>query len=48
MKIDDKIAKIANLIEHILKQDGKFIELESEKICLDLLTIQRYLSHESG
>ena len=33
MQPDEKIADIVNLIEHMLRQGGKFIELEYEKIC---------------
>ena len=33
MYIDEKLAEIANLIENLLKQNGKFIELEYEKVC---------------
>ena len=30
---DEKIAEIANLIENLLKQDGKFITPEYEDVC---------------
>ena len=33
MHTDEKIAEIANLIENMLKQDGKFITPEYEKVC---------------
>ena len=33
MTIDEKIKEIANLIENMLKQDGKFITPEYEKVC---------------
>lgn len=33
MHIDEKIAEIANLIENLLKQDGKFITPEYEDVC---------------
>ena len=33
MHIDEKLAEIANLIENMLKKDGKFIALEYEKVC---------------
>ena len=33
MYMDEKLAEIANLIENLLKQNGKFIELEYEKVC---------------
>lgn len=33
MHTDEKLAEIANLIENMLKQDGKFITPEYEKVC---------------
>lgn len=33
MHIDEKIAEIANLIENLLKQDGKYITPEYENVC---------------
>lgn len=45
MQMDEKIAEIANLIEHMLKQNGKFIELDYEKICFEFInnsTIKAY------
>lgn len=45
MHIDNKLAEIANLIEHMLKKNGKFIELEYDKICFEFIddsTIKKY------
>lgn len=33
MQLDEKIAEIANLIENMLKQDGKFIAPKYEEVC---------------
>lgn len=37
MSIDEKILEIANLIEHFLKKDDKFITLDYSKICFDYI-----------
>lgn len=45
MHIDEKIAEIANLIENLLKQDGKFITLEYENVCcgfIDDMIVRSY------
>ena len=45
MHIDEKIAEIANLIEHMLKKNGKFIELEYNQICFEFIedsTVKKY------
>ena len=45
MHIDEKIAEIANLIENLLKQDGKFITPEYENVCcgfIDDMIVRSY------
>lgn len=45
MLIDEKIAEIANLIENMLKQSGKFITPEYENVCcgfIDDATVKNY------
>lgn len=37
MSTDEKIAKIANLIENLLKKDGKFISLDYSKVCFEYI-----------
>ena len=37
MSIDEQLAEIANLIENMLKQDGKYISLDYSSVCLDYL-----------
>lgn len=38
MSTDEKLAEIANLIENLLKKNGKFITLDYTKICFDYIT----------
>ena len=38
MSIDEKIAEIANLIENMLKKNGKFSALDYSQICFDYIT----------
>lgn len=38
MSTDEKLAEIANLIENLLKKNGKFIALDYTKICFDYVT----------
>lgn len=45
MRTDEKIVEIANLIENLLKQGGKFITPEYEKVCcgfIDDATVRSY------
>ncbi|KIM18359.1 hypothetical protein HW41_05025 [Apilactobacillus kunkeei] len=45
MSTDEKLASISNLIENMLKVDGKFIKLDYSKICFDYISdddIKRY------
>ena len=45
MSIDEQLAEIANLIEHMLKQNGKFVSLDYSSVCfnyLDETDITRY------
>lgn len=45
MSMDEKLAEIANLIENMLKKNGKFISLDYSQICFDYIdedTIKRY------
>lgn len=45
MSTDEKLAEIANLIENMLKKDGKFLALDYSQICFDYInedTIKRY------
>lgn len=45
MSTDEKLAEIANLIENMLKKDGKFQSLDYTKICFDYIDgdmIKRY------
>ncbi len=45
MHIDEKIAEIANLIENLLKQDGKYITPEYENVCcgfIDDMIVRSY------
>lgn len=38
MGIDEKLAEIANLIENLLKKNGKFIKLDYSKICFSYIS----------
>lgn len=38
MSTDEKLAEIANLIENLLKKDGKFITIDYSSICFDFLS----------
>ncbi|MGL4548378.1 hypothetical protein [Eubacterium aggregans] len=38
MSTDEKLAEIANLIENLLKKNGKFITLDYPKICFDYIS----------
>lgn len=38
MSTDEKLAEVANLIEHLLKKNGKFITLDYSKICFDYIS----------
>lgn len=38
MSTDEKLAEIANLIENLLKKDGKFITPDYPKICFDYIS----------
>lgn len=38
MSKDEKIAEIVNIIENILKKNGKYLELDYSKICCDFIT----------
>ena len=38
MSTDEKLAEIANLIENLLKKNGKFITPEYSKICFDYIS----------
>ncbi|CAI2622985.1 hypothetical protein AKUH4B101A_10330 [Apilactobacillus kunkeei] len=45
MSTNEKLASISNLIENMLKVDGKFIKLDYSKICFDYISdddIKRY------
>ena len=45
MHIDEKIAEIANLIENLLKQDGKYITPDYENVCcgfIDDMIVRSY------
>ncbi len=45
MNIDEKLAEIANLIENLLKKDGKFVTIDYSSICCDFIsneTVTRY------
>lgn len=35
MSTDEKLAEIANLIENLLKKDGKFLSIDYSKMCFD-------------
>lgn len=37
MSMDEKLAEIANLIEHMLRKNGKFISLDYSQICFDYI-----------
>ncbi len=37
MSTDEKLAEIANLIENMLKKDGKFITIDYSLVCLDYI-----------
>lgn len=50
MSIDEKLAEIANLIENMLKKDGKFISLDYSTVCFnyiseDMITSYRKRMH---
>ena len=38
MSIDEKLAEIANLIENLLKKDGKFVSVDYNSVCLGFIT----------
>lgn len=38
MSTDEKLAEIANLIENMLKKDGKFLTIDYSSVCLDYIT----------
>ena len=38
MSTDEKLAEIANLIENLLKKNGKFITPDYAKVCLEFIT----------
>ena len=38
MSIDEKLAEIANLIENLLKKNGKFITPDYPKVCFDYIS----------
>ena len=38
MSTDEKLAEIANLIENLLKKNGKFITPDYTKICFDYIS----------
>lgn len=38
MSIDEKLAEIANMIENLLKKNGKIISLDYSKVCCDFIT----------
>lgn len=38
MHTDEKIAEIANLIENMLKRDGKFVMIDYSKVCCGFIT----------
>lgn len=38
MSLDEKIAEIANLIENLLKKDGKFVNLDYSPVCLEYIS----------
>lgn len=38
MSIDEKLAEIANLIESLLKKNGKFLTLDYSTICFDYIS----------
>ena len=38
MSTDEKLAEIANLIENLLKKNGKFITPDYSKVCLEFIT----------
>ena len=38
MSTDEKLAEIANLIENLLKKNGKFIVLDYSKVCFEYIT----------
>lgn len=45
MSTDEKLAEIANLIENMLKENGRFLSLDFSQICFDYInedTIKRY------
>lgn len=47
MSLDEKIAELNNIIENLLKKDGKFVELPYEEISYDFIgndTIKKYRS----
>ena len=45
MSTDEKLAEIANLIENMLKKDGKFITIDYSLVCFDYIdeeTVKEY------
>ena len=45
MSTDEKLAEIANLIENMLKKDGKFISLNYSSICFDYISDETITSY---
>ena len=37
MSTDEKLAEIANLIENLLKKDGKFLSIDYSLVCFDYI-----------
>ena len=47
MSTDEKLAEIANLIENLLKKNGKFITLEYSSICFDFISNSSVTSYRN-
>ncbi len=47
MSIDEKLAEIANLIENMLKKNGRFIGLDYSLICLDYISNETVTSYRN-
>lgn len=45
MSIDEKLAEIANLIENLLKKNGKFLTPDYSKICFDYISNDLVISY---
>lgn len=45
MSNDEKLAKIANLIEHLLKKNDKFISLDYSQICFEYISDETITSY---